>query len=214
MSTPEAITREGTRLFVADPENRRILAWDTIPEAGGAAASFALGQAGGSSNLTSATSGGGSPSVYSMVAVAGKLFAADNANNRVLVWNPIPTMGGQAASFALGQPAGANNLTSFDINAGGISASSMSFPTGVASDGTSLFVADTANYRVLGWSTIPSAPTPAQSVIGQPTFTAQAPNAGGAVSSASLTRPLGLVVEPTRLLIADGYNFRILLVPR
>ena len=36
------------------------------------------------------------------------LFVADYDNNRVLIWNNIPTSNGQAANMVLGQP----NMTS------------------------------------------------------------------------------------------------------
>lgn len=70
-----------------------------------------------------------------------KLYVVDRGNNRVLVWNTMPTNSGQAASFALGQP----NLTSNAVDNGRTSASSMHGPTAVHSDGTRLFVTDNYN---------------------------------------------------------------------
>ena len=64
-----------------------------------------------------------------------------------------------APGFALGQPAGANNLTTGTANNGGLSGGSLNHPYGVTSDGTHLYVADKDNNRVLAWNAIPgSAP--------------------------------------------------------
>lgn len=214
MSAPTSIARAGSRLLVADAGNYRVLVWDAVPSTGGASASFALGQPAGPSNMTAVDSGSGAPYIQSLVAVGGKLFAADTNNNRVLVWSTVPSAGGEAATFALGQPVGPSNLTSTSNNAGGLSASSMSFPGGVASDGTRLFVADANNHRILVWDALPSAPTPADSVIGQPSFTHRAPNAGGLVSNAAFYRPSSVLVEPTRLLVSDQGNSRLVILPR
>ena len=138
-------------------------------------------------------------------------YVADSGNHRVLVWNVTPSSGGQAADFALGQPA-SGNLTS---QASGTSASSLYTPTGLATDGTSLFVADRDNHRVLVWATLPTAGgAPATSVIGQPSLDAGLSNAGGTVSRDGLDTPSGIYVEPTRLFISDDNNRRILIVPR
>jgi len=46
-----SVTSDGTRLFVTDLGHNRVLVWNSIPNANGAAADFALGQP----DLTSAT---------------------------------------------------------------------------------------------------------------------------------------------------------------
>src|SRR5260221_14544868 len=55
----------------------------------------------------------------------GRLLVSDNANNRVLIWNSIPTTNGAAANLVLGQP----DFSSSTLNNGGRSASSMNRPT-------------------------------------------------------------------------------------
>ena len=52
---------------------------------------------------------------------------------------------GTPADSILGQP----NMTSADVNTGGISGQSMNQPSGVYSDGTRVFTADTANNRIV-----------------------------------------------------------------
>ncbi len=162
MHSPFGIATDGTRLYVVDQLNYRVLIWNTIPTAAGQPATLALGQPAGATNLASNARDAGGISGSSMdapmfVSVVGtRLFVSDSLNSRVLVWNTLPTMGGQPADYALGQPAGATNLTSAVLNNGGVSDSSMFDPAGIASDGTRLFVSDEYNNRVLVWNTIPT----------------------------------------------------------
>jgi DNA-binding beta-propeller fold protein YncE len=106
---PHSVYCDGTRLFVSDTASNRVLVWNSIPTSNGQAASFVLGQ----SSFLSHTANAGGISGATMNLPAGvfgdgtRLFVADSGNNRVLVWNALPTGMGQTASFALGQP----NLT-------------------------------------------------------------------------------------------------------
>src|SRR5262249_41455470 len=121
-----------------------------------------------------------------------RLVVADYLDNRVLVWKTFPTTNGQAADFALGQPAGpANPLPKFPNN-GGVSGSSMNNPSSIAIDGTALFVADLTNNRVLVWHTFPTAPVAADFALGQPAgganLTSATTNNGG-VTGSSMNGP-------------------------
>jgi len=87
---------------------------------------------------------------------------------------------------------------------------------GVAIDQSSVpsrvYVADTANNRVLGWSSAAALVNgkPASLVIGQPDFFSTTCNNGG-VSAASLCRPSSVVVDSSgNLYVADGDNSRVL----
>jgi sugar lactone lactonase YvrE len=211
MGNPGGVYSDGTRLFVADTSNHRILVWNAIPTSSGQAADFALGQP----NLTSNTLNNGGVSgsslsfPYSVFAMGTKLFVGDSNNHRVLVWNSLPTTSGQLASFALGQP----DLTSNTSNNGGISASTLNFPISIFSDGTKLFVADTSNHRIMAWNTIPTTNGQAADfLIGQPTFASNTVNNGG-LSAASLSSPRGLFGDPTHFYISDSNNNRILVYP-
>ncbi|MBX3189720.1 MAG: hypothetical protein KF819_22030 [Labilithrix sp.] len=212
MSYPQSVSISGTKLFVTDYGNNRVLVWSTIPTTGGQPADFAVGPPAGASNLTS----NGSSTLTSptaVVAVGGKLYVSD-MKSRVVGWNTAPTAGGEPPDFALGQPAGPNNLTSSGANAAGVSASSMGYPFAIGSDGTRLFVVDSSNNRVLVWSSLPTTGgAPATSVLGQASFTSNLANAGGPPSSASLDVPVGIALEPTRAFITDSGNRRILIVP-
>lgn len=97
------------------------------------------------------------------VATDGRILAvADTNNNRVLIWNRIPSQNGEPADLVLGQP-------DFTKSAAGTTASTMRGPQGVWIQGGKLYVADTQNHRVLVWNSIPTRNgQPADMVLGQP----------------------------------------------
>ncbi len=91
---------------------------------------------------------------------------ADTDNNRVLVYNSIPTTNGANASVVLGQK-DFTSLASFAQ-----SAKSLLGPQGVWIQGNHLFVADTVANRVLIWNSIPTSnDQPADVVLGESSFT-------------------------------------------
>ena len=103
---------------------------------------------------------------------AGKLFVADTGNDRVLIWNSIPTSNFQPANVVLGQPNfttfGQPDLTKTTLEA---TATSLLTPVSVTSDGQRLYVTDLGNSRVLIWNTIPTRnQEPADVVLGQATM--------------------------------------------
>lgn len=77
------------------------------------------------------------------------VYLVDRNNNRVLVWTSFPQEEDDAPDFVLGQ-------TSFEATATGDGDAEMNWPTGVATDGTHLVVADTYNGRVLIWNQRPT----------------------------------------------------------
>src|SRR5699024_8126784 len=99
-----------------------------------------------------------------------RLVIADTGNNRVLIFNSIPTSNGAAADVVVGQP----NFTS-----GGSSTSrdTLSGPKGVYASNNQLIVADTGNNRVLVFDSFPTSNQPdADEVLGQNDFTHHAAN--------------------------------------
>ena len=134
------------------------------------------------------------------------LVVADTGNNRVLIWNTIPTSNAQPADIVLGQP-------DFNTIAPVVAtASSVRSPQGVWVQSGKLYVADTQNNRVLIWNSIPNKNNqPADIVLGQPNFTTVIPiNQTATVLTASSTTmlsPVSVTSDGTHLFVTDlGFN--------
>ncbi|MBX3000339.1 MAG: NHL repeat-containing protein [Caldilineaceae bacterium] len=133
------------------------------------------------------------------------IYVADTGNNRILYFASDPI--DNVADGIIGQP----DYTSNTANNGGLGASSLDGPMGLALDaGNRLYVADTGNNRVLVFDQL-NPDGVADSVIGQPDFVSNTANNGG-ISAASLHAPRGMVVDDgyLDLYIADTGNNRAL----
>jgi hypothetical protein len=86
-------------------------------------------------------------------------------------------------------------------------------PRGVwARPGGPLVVADTGNHRVLIWRQLPfDDATPPDLALGQPDFTSDDRNRGGAISARSMFVPTGVLVWQGCLIVADAWNHRVLI---
>jgi uncharacterized protein (TIGR03437 family) len=183
MRAPTAVASDGIHLVVADTNHNRVQIWNHIPTTSNQAADVVLGQANFTSSVVPTN---GTPSASSLSGpegvwiLNGKLYVADTQNNRVLIWNQIPTANGAPANVVLGQP----NFTTFvEVNilaqTTSASATNMLNPTSVTSDGTRLFVTDLGFNRVLIWNHIPTTnDVPADVEIGQPDMNSSVPNNG------------------------------------
>jgi uncharacterized protein (TIGR03437 family) len=159
MRNPTGIATDGTHVVVADTDNNRVLIWLSLPQTNGQPADVVIGQADFFHNATSvpptAKSLRGPEGVW--IDANGKLYVADTEDNRILIYNKIPTTNNVAADVVVGQP----NFTSFvqpdltQINATP-TASNMQTPVSVTTDATHMFVADLAQNRLLIFNTIPT----------------------------------------------------------
>ncbi len=181
---PESVTTDGGHVFVSDLGFNRVLIWNTVSPSMDQPADVEVGQLNftettadnsdvcyaASSTSTVAQSGG----AYALpVGTQGqcqsnlnfpryalsdgtRLFIADSGNDRVLIYNTIPTQNGTLASGVLGQTNFVNDIvTSVSIsivstevdNTGGVDTTPS--PTSLAWDGTNLYVADPYNRRIL-----------------------------------------------------------------
>ena len=201
LRTPTAVASDGKILVVADTDNNRVLIWKTIPASNGAPADVVLGQKDFTTftapTQVTASSLRGPQGVWIQGA---RLFVADTQNDRVLVWNNIPTSNNQGADYVLGEP----NLTSAPPNTVADlppQANNLFSPVSVTSDGLRLFVTDLAHNRVLIWNSIPTQTQQAADVvIGQPDMTSEQDNnvlgscvASGTDSASNPTYPAGCV---------------------
>ncbi|MDA1194512.1 MAG: hypothetical protein O2894_04950 [Planctomycetota bacterium] len=209
VSEPGAPCPVGARLFVPDPGFHRVLAYNAQPGASGASADFVLGQAlltDSAANRGGAVAANTLQSPWAVCTAGGRLFVSDTANNRVLIFDAVPTTSGAAANRCVGQA----SLTS---NTAGAGATGLGSPRGIHAVGTKLIVCDFFNHRVMIWNTIPAANgAAADLVLGQADATGTLANRGVAQPAAdSLASPFGVWSDGTRLAVADGGNNRVLL---
>ena len=197
LALPSKAAVGGGQLAVADSGNNRVLIWNSLP-ASAVAADVVLGQADFSGDDP-----GLSDSQFNnptSVAIAnGKLVVVDQGNNRVLVWNSIPTVNNTPADVVIGQSGFLSN-DSDDEDSG------LNKPTDAWTDGFRLLIADTSNNRVLYYSQVPrSNGAAATYVIGQTDFSRTV----AGVSQSSLNAPTGVASDGTRIYIADASNNRV-----
>jgi sugar lactone lactonase YvrE len=137
---------------------------------------------------------------------AGNIYIADTGDNRVVEFNtPVASLN-FVADKVFGQP-------NFVSNSGGVSASLLNNPTGVAVDSLAeVYVVDNGNHRVLGYKTQLATGNVATLVFGQfGSFTSNMPNFGGVPSPYTLDNPQGAAVDPSNnLYVADQGNNRVL----
>lgn len=198
LALPSSVAIADGKLIVADAGNNRVLIWNTLPGAN-VAANIVVGQ----SDFTS-DDPGLSASALSFPAAAaaanGKLFVADQNNNRVLIWNQIPSVSGTAADVVLGQ-------AEFTTSEPADEDDGLNNPAALWTDGFRLLVGDSGNNRVMYWAQIPrDSGSDATYAIGQTDFS----RSTAGVSSAALRTPYGIASDGTRIYIADAGNNRVL----
>lgn len=189
---PTAVASDGVHLVVADTDHNRILIWNTIPAVNNQPADVVVGQPDfvsvGTSTSPTATSLRGPQGVWIQ---NGKLYIADTGDDRVLIYNHIPTKNGVAADVVLGEP---NFTTNVQIDLSKqvttATATNMLNPVAVTSDGVRLLVTDLGYNRILVWNSIPgSNAAPADFAIGQPDLVSGAANNGYSTNPNDTTVP-------------------------
>ncbi|MBM3767969.1 MAG: hypothetical protein FJW32_21495 [Acidobacteria bacterium] len=109
--------------------------------------------------------------------------------------------------FVTGQPA------DLVVGAKGFNASGgpllLNHPTGLASDGQALLVADRWNNRILVWRTAPSGNTPPDLVLGQPGFDTN--NSGGGLNQLNWPGNVAIAPDGRTIAVADTNNDRVLI---
>src|ERR1017187_2325415 len=196
---PTAVASDGVHLVVGDTDHNRVLIWNRIPTPNNAPADVVVGQP----NFKTPSVPGNTPNAKSMrgpqgVSIQnGRLYVADTGNNRVLIYNQIPTGNGAAADVVLGAPDFTTfvqpDLTQQKTN---VTASLVLNPVAVSSDGVHVFVTDLGYNRVLIWNSIPSSNgVPADVAVGQPDLISSiANNAYSTVSTDTTVPPVQTAV--------------------
>lgn len=212
---PYGLSCRGESLMVADTGNRRVLIWFTPPEHNGQPADLVLGQTSFDRRDENA---GGTPTgmsmrwPHAMACWGGALCVADAGNNRIMIWDEVPSESGAGCRWIVGQ----GNPSQVDHNAGQYwpHAGTLNMPYGLAAAGDWLLVADTANSRLLGWYK-PDLATgaPARALAGQPRFDLKGDNQWMFPSRDTLCWPYGLSIGEGLMAIADSGNNRVMIRP-
>jgi len=209
---PCSVYTDGTKLYIADDFNHRVLIYNTVPTANNTPADVVVGQPDMTSNSSNQ---GGSVAAntlcapYSVYTDGTKLYIADSSNNRVLIYNTVPTVDNASADVVVGQP----DMTSNSLNQGGLpEANTLYLPYGVYSDGAKLYIADINNHRVLIYNPVPTSDdASADVVLGQKKMDEGSVNQNSSVSSRSLALPSSVYTDGAKLYIADSFNSRVLI---
>jgi hypothetical protein len=146
-----------------------------------------------------------------VVASGGKLLLSEYGNDRILVWNTIPTHSGAPADVVVGQ-------SGFGVDVTTCNTTTLSGPESIHVVAGKLLVSDSSHNRVLVWNTIPTTSgVPADLVLGQQDFVSCAandPNGASsttiAVTASTMDYPAGIWSDGTRLVVADANNNRVL----
>ncbi len=237
---PQGVWIQGTKLFVADTQNHRVMVWNSIPTTNNQAADYVLGEPDFNSAPPSTTLDlpATATNMFSPVSVTSdgqRLFVTDLGHARVLIWNSIPTQTQQPADIAIGQPdlvSEVNNNSPALCTTNGKDANgkptyptscyaTLSLPRYALSDGAHLFIADGGNDRVLVFNSLPThSGQKADVVLGQPDeFTDRVtdstntfdPNSNVQRSSPNTIRtPMSLAWDGANLYVSDPYDRRVL----
>jgi sugar lactone lactonase YvrE len=188
-------------VWVTDNQCHRVVRFDGPLTSGSAFAVYALGQP----DATTCSGGSTSQSTFNNASAvvsdaAGNLWVADTDNNRVLQFQP-PFFDGMNAAVVLGQGG-------FGTAASGFTATTLSAPRGVAVDPSgNLWVADTANHRVLRFPKPQTDGMAADLVLGQSVFT----SSFSAVDQSHFSTPRELDIDSAgNLWVADAGAKRVL----
>lgn len=192
-------------VYVSDTGNNRVLVFDSVI-ASDPNAKYVIG-----ANDKTSVNGSGLVSGATMLSPNGvafygsgasiRIYIADKDFNRVLVFDEI-TSDGEAAIRVLGQ-------TDFSSSFPGVSQEKIAAPNGVAVNGSGhVFVADTSNNRVVGWTDpITTNGQTANVVQGQTWFYSD----DSGLSDSDLNRPTGVSFDGSgKLHVADSQNHRIM----
>lgn len=230
MNLPIAVASDGVHVAVADTANNRVLIWNEIPQTDNQNADIVLGQPDFTTlQIPPPVNASGLRSPQGVWFGAGKFFVADTQNNRVLIWNSVPTQNNQAADLVLGAP-NFTTVPNADQTTGSVTpaANTMLSPTSVTTDGVHLFVSDLGFSRVLIWNQIPTSnDQPADLELGQVDMAngiandatdicaSNGTDSNGnptypSVCGQTLNFPRFALSDGTRLYVADGGNDRVL----
>lgn len=210
---PTHITSDGKRFIVTDTSNSRVLIYNTIPTTTNQAANVVVGQSNMTNSQSANTSGNFSCGLSFVndpsqsydeggaFSDSTRLYVADTGNNRVLIYNGVPTVNGECPNVVVGQ-------TGLGAVNSGTTQTTMDTPTRVFVNNGKMFVVDQQNSRILIYNSIPTSNGASASVVvGQPNFTTSSTNS----LQSRFDNPHSATTDGTRLFVADTENHRVLI---
>ena len=220
LNIPKGMATDGTKLIVSDAKNHRVLIYNQIPSTHNAPADVVIGQIYFSSSVENQGLGVNScgPNTLNypsdVFIYNSKLFISDTNNNRVLIFNTIPSSNNASADIVIGQKDEYSNKYNQN-NTVVCSSNTLYNPRGIFVQNDEIFIADSVNNRVLIFNSIPSTHnTGADVVIGQIYFSSGARNQGLGTSSPqsnTLNIPYDVSSDGMKLFISDQENCRVLI---
>lgn len=229
MFAPEMVSVHDGRFLVTDTDLNRVTVYDHVPTSGDSIPVLVVGQESLDTYSAACDQNTLTHPHGHVITPDGKLVVADAGQNRVLVWNELPSEDGAPADFVLGQEGFENcSFREFD---------NFRHPSAVWSDGEQLIVADSEKHRILVWNTFPTESFQAPDVIiGQSSMTNVEPNdddqdgvadgewegttdpegiphwtENGDASARTLSYPRDIEVREGKLYVADMDNHRVLI---
>tara|TARA_R110002012_G_scaffold109617_1_gene253553 strand:- start:54371 stop:59494 length:5124 start_codon:yes stop_codon:yes gene_type:complete len=197
-----AFSPDGNKLLIADSYNNRILIFNEIPTTNNAQADVVIGQGGFGTRDPGAGRNGLNYPTDIQITPSGKMIVTDRGNNRILIYNKIPTSNNEEADVLIGQ-------TGWNNTGRGTARNRIGDPwnTSISPDGK-LLIAEDYNYRILVFNSIPTTDgANADIVVGQDAFNTRT----SGVSATKFSFP-GVTVSPSGVMaIADFNNHRALI---
>ncbi|MDJ0753900.1 MAG: NHL repeat-containing protein [Ardenticatenaceae bacterium] len=210
MYAPRGVYFDDEVLIVSDTGNHRLMIWQGMPTEDHAPADVVLGQPDFFDEGPNAAGRGPANGVHlptGVLVAEGQLFVADAWNHRILVWHSVPERSFTPPDYALGQ----SDLDSVVENrGGGITATGLYWPYGIAFINGQFFVTDTGNRRVLVWNGLPAADQPPDLIMGQDAPDLGLENRGTGVAANTFRWPHDVAGNDEVVYIADAGNHRIL----
>ena len=143
---PSGIASDGTRFFLCDRFNNRVLVWNSLPTKWDSQPDLVLGQL----NFTSNNSGSSKSELNFPGNVSigsnGVATVADTDNDRILIWKTFPAQNGQAADIKIDL----KNITLIGTQI------KYGWPWGVWTDGSRLAAVATSGSSILFWNSLPA----------------------------------------------------------
>ena len=196
---PSGITTDGIDVYVADTFNHTIRKLD-VSASGVPVTTFA-----GTAGLPSADNGTGTAArfnaPFAIVRSGINLYVADTINHTI---RKIDTTNGVVTTIA----GAAGSSGSLDDPVG--TTARFNSPSGITTDGFSLYVADTGNHTIRQIDISVSGISPVTTIAGNTLALSPAPgSADGIDSGARFNSPIGIVRDGANLYVADSGNHTI-----